>query len=288
MDISIITPVYKGNIYLNNYMKKVSKACELKDNVEVILINDSPEIEIDFDKKLINNFKIRIINNEKNMGIHKSRIVGLENALGKYVLFLDQDDEIMENTLITQYNTIIKEDNDLVLGNGFFEDRKGLHAIYKNNYSQDFASKKTPNIMVRDFIVSPGQCLIKKAVIPQYWIENKLDYNGTDDYLLWLLMFNSNIKITNNYEKIYTHKYTGENLSLNKEKMYKSQLNMLELLNQCNSYNKKDFELLNRTIKYKHNYKEKFFAETIKNLDIFIYNIFYKIVWKGYTVSEDK
>lgn len=288
MDISIITPVYKGNTYLNNYMKKVSKACELKSNVEVILVNDSPEIEIEFDKSLIKNFEIRIINNKKNMGIHEARIVGLKNALGKYILFLDQDDEILENTLITQYKKITEEDGDMVLGNGFFEDKNGNHAIYKNNFSQNFASKKTPNILVRDFIVSPGQCLIKKRSISKYWIENKLSCNGTDDYLLWLLMFNENIKFVNNYEKIYIHKYTGENLSLNKEKMYSSQLNMLELLKENSNYSKKDFKLLSRTIKYKHDYKKSFIKETLKNLDIFIYNLFYKMVWKGYTVSENK
>lgn len=288
MDISVITPIYKGNVYLNNYMKKISKACTLKNNVEVILVNDSPEIDIEFNKELIKNFKIKIINNKKNLGIHGARIVGLQNALGKYILFLDQDDEIMENTLITQYEKIVKEDCDMVLGNGIFEDRNGTYTIYKNTYSQDFASKKRPNIMIRDFIVSPGQCLIKKSCIPNYWTQNRLQYNGTDDYLLWLLMFNSNVKIANNYENIYIHKYTGENLSLNKEKMYKSQLNMLEILKECKEYNSSDFKLLDRTIKYKHNYKKNFLSETIKNLDIFFYNLFYKIIWKGYTVSEKK
>jgi len=62
-------------------------------------------------------------------------------------------------------------------------------------------------------------------------------------------------------------------------------LNMLELLKSYTNYNKSDFKFLNRAILYKHNYKEKFIIETIKNLDIFIYNIYYKMVWKGYTTE---
>ena len=142
--------------------------------------------------------------------------------------------------------------------------------------------------MVRDFIVSPGQCLIKKEAIPKEWKENTLKNNGTDDFLLWLLMFNNNSKVTINFECIYKHKYTGENLSLEKDNMYKSQLELLDVLAKKNTYNKKDLKKLERTIKYKHNYKTNFVKETLKNIDIFWYNIIYKIKWKGYTLPNGK
>lgn len=40
-----------------------------------------------------------------------------------------------------------------------------------------------------DMIFSPGQCLIRKAVIPRDWCKRRLTVNGCDDFLLWLLMF---------------------------------------------------------------------------------------------------
>ena len=61
MNISIITPIYKGNKYLNKYLENISQASEKLTDIEVIWINDSPEIEIEYDKDLIKNFTLKII-----------------------------------------------------------------------------------------------------------------------------------------------------------------------------------------------------------------------------------
>lgn len=285
MNISIITPIFKGNKYLNSYLKSVSQACENLKDIEVIWINDSPAIEIEYDKKLIKNFELRIINNEKNLGIHKSRCVGIQEANGEYVLLLDQDDEITQNALITQYNKITKSNADMILGNGLCEEENREDKIFANKFSQNFASKKRPYILARNFIISPGQCLIKRKSIPDYWLTHTQQDNGADDYLLWLLMFNNEAKIVCNYDLVYTHKYTGKNFSLDMDKMFKSQLELIKILKSNNEYNKKDMQLLEKAIMYKHNYKKHFFKETLKNLDIFVYNVWYRLVWRGYMPS---
>lgn len=286
MDISVITPIYYGNKYLNNYLKMMNKACNGNLNVEVLFINDSPEEKIEYDSSLIKNFKIRIIENERNSGIQKSRVNGLKNANGEYIIFLDQDDEISENCIRTQYE--LARGYDIVLGNGYYEDNTGMHKIYENNFSQRFAIKKKSMLEVRNFIISPGQCLIKKSSIPKYWIDNSLNINGADDYLLWLLMLNNAARINYNYDCVYIHSYTGKNLSLDNEKMYKSQLELLEKLDECNNYNRKSFKLLKRTIYFKYNYKKNFFTEVLKNIDIFMYNVYYRLVWRGYLASKNK
>lgn len=286
MKISIITPIYNGNKYLNNYLKMIEDATSIISDVEVIWVNDSPNIPLEYDKELTKNIDLQIIENEKNLGIHKSRVNGLKKAKGEYILFLDQDDEITKDALLSQYNKI--QGYDLVIGNGYFEDENGSHKIFANEYSLKFATKKKPYILVRDFIVSPGQCLIKKEAIPKDWEENTLKNNGTDDFLLWLLMFNVGARVIENFSCIYKHKYTGENVSLETDNMYKSQLELLEVLSKNNKYNRKDLKKLERTIKYKHNYKTNFVKETLKNIDIFCYNIIYRAKWKGYTLPNGK
>lgn len=286
MDISIITPVYHGNKYINSYLKSILKASDkILNNVEVILVNDSPEVKIEYDENLASKIKFRIIENKNNMGIHKSRVAGVREAKGKYILFLDQDDEITENALVTQLD-IIQNGADIVLGNGIYEDGKKLNKIFANKFSQNFSIKKLPYLLARNFIISPGQCLIKKESIPEYWLNNIMQVNGADDYLLWLLMFNNNANIECNYNVIYIHKYTGENVSLNNEKMYKSQLDLIQVLEKDEEYKKRDLKKLKRAINYKHNYKNHFFIETLKNFDIFIYNVYYKILWNGYTIKS--
>ena len=96
MKVSVITPYYQGREYLDRYcgmMEQNRSRLEPGDELEVLLINDSP-----WEKVVLPGGErfswIRILENEKNRGIHASRVAGLACALGESVLFLDQDDEL--------------------------------------------------------------------------------------------------------------------------------------------------------------------------------------------------
>ena len=71
--------------------------------LEFILVNDSPEEEIELETFKEYSFEYKVVVNERNMGIQKARINGLENSTGEYILFLDQDDEILPNYIFSQY-----------------------------------------------------------------------------------------------------------------------------------------------------------------------------------------
>lgn len=283
MDISIITPVYNGNKYLNNYMRMMNSVVGNSNaEVEIILVNDSPEIPIEYDKSIANGYEVIIYNNEKNSGIHESRVNGLKQSHGKYILFLDQDDMISEHCLKSQLNAI--KDADVVLGNGIFELGGERKKIFGNKFSQDFASEEWVYKWIRDFIVSPGQCLIKKESIPDFWISNPMKNNGTDDYLLWLLMFNKGMKVNCNYNAVYLHRDTGVNLSSDDAKMYKSTKELLELLSVCEEYDNKNIALIKRRIEYKRvdrSNKLNFIIASVKNLDVFIVNVLYRMFFRG-------
>lgn len=286
MYISIITPVYYGNKYLNKYMKMISRAASgfVNENnrVEVILVNDSPQVKIEYDKSLADGFEVLVIENETNKGIHCSRVNGLNKCSGEYVIFLDQDDFISENSLITHAGII--EDADISMGNGILEIGKERKKIFDNRFSQRFSSRQWVYVWIRDFIVSPGQCLIKKSSIPEYWKENILHSNGTDDYLLWLLMFSAGAVMKCNYHTVYMHRDTGENYSSDSRKMFESTEELLSVLEKCPTYKKSVLKLIKRRIYYKkadRSNKKVFILKSVKNADILLVNIFYRLVWRG-------
>ena len=71
------------------------------ENLEVILIDDKSH---DNSKKIYNSFKSKIKNltilkNSKNLGVSLSRNKGLKKAKGEYIIFLDSDDILLNNTL---------------------------------------------------------------------------------------------------------------------------------------------------------------------------------------------
>ena len=209
MDISVIVPLYYGNKYVYNIREMIKKnEVKLKENgknvdVELIFINDSP------DEKIIINEdeRIQLYNNEFNMGVQRSRIEGLKHSTGKYVLFLDQDDTIAENYLLSQLECI--GEADAVVCNGYYRRDKLIYDTTRN-----VEIKKNVFCYTRHVIISPGQVLIKRESIPQEWCIDILQHPGTDDYLLWVLMCANNATFLVNMKPLYTHVENGSNTFL--------------------------------------------------------------------------
>lgn len=99
--ISIIVPVYQAEKQIERCLDSFIKQTK-KEQVEIILINDGSKDHSDeIIKKYIKNHpkeKIKYYSKE-NEGIAKTRNYGLEKANGDYILFVDSDDYIKEQTI---------------------------------------------------------------------------------------------------------------------------------------------------------------------------------------------
>lgn len=224
--ISIIVPLYYGSKYLNKINSMVNNnKYELKKSysnieVELIYVNDSP------DEHIFESDSMKVYTNKRNLGIHASRICGLHHSTGEYILFLDQDDEIAPNYLLSQIQNIGSA--DAVVCNGYYCNQR---LIYEKN--------KVP-IITRDNVFlpkyrmcSPGQVLIKKNSIPKDWEKMLMTYSGADDFLLWLLMANNNAKFKSNNAILYTHVENGKNASFNFDNMISSLKEMMHYITNC-------------------------------------------------------
>lgn len=293
MDISVITPVYYGNDFLTaNVFMMLSNADVIKRSksdisFEYILVNDSPEVKMEYDESFVKGFEVVEVQNDKNSGIHASRVNGLKRSRGKYVVFLDQDDVVSPDFLIRMFEAAKSDNADVVLCNGYFNAGGRFYKIYGNDFSGKLAANKNAHVWLRDFIVSPGQCMIKKDSIPEYWTQNIMKNNGTDDYLLWLLIFEKGAKMSWRNQLLYTHLDFGSNLSLDDEKMFASTRELLDKLKDCDWFGKKRYKLIERRIYYKHadrSNRVRFAVLSIKNFDIFLANALYRMFWRGYLV----
>ncbi len=102
--VSIIIPVYNTREFLPKCLDSVLK--QTIDNKEIILVDDastdgSLEVLIDYAKRHPN---ISLISIARNSGVAVARNIGLENAHGKYVSFVDSDDYLDLDMLEKMYN----------------------------------------------------------------------------------------------------------------------------------------------------------------------------------------
>lgn len=92
--ISIITPYYNVREYIIELAKVLTP--QLNDKVEWIIVDDG------CNEKVLDNFRAKVIHLEKNSGgASIPRNIGLDNAEGKYIVFIDADDLVSPNYIQT-------------------------------------------------------------------------------------------------------------------------------------------------------------------------------------------
>lgn len=96
--VSIITPVYNSINCLPDLLKSISG--QLCKQVEWIIVDDgSIDGSYDFlEKKVKGINNIKLIHSE-NSGAGKARNLGINHALGKWIVFLDSDDLLMQGAV---------------------------------------------------------------------------------------------------------------------------------------------------------------------------------------------
>lgn len=236
--ISVIIPWYQGQRYLPGLLSMMERNAEILreeagKEMEVLLVNDSPweNLETELKKQADGAaaYRLKVLTNPQNSGIHATRVNGLDAAEGEFIQFLDQDDRITDRCLLSQYKSI--GDADFVIGNGYDGEKDGgRHLIFASPTAQDAAGDLKCQYYYNNLIRSPGQVLIRKSSIPSYWSEQIMKNNGSDDAFLWILMLCSGARAAVNEEIVYEHVYTGENSSSNNEAMLQSQMEVAEKL----------------------------------------------------------
>ena len=104
--VSIIITTYSRSKFIEKAI--TSALYQTYTNTEIIIVDDNAENinEREKTKKIVNKYKDKVIyiENEKNLGAALSRNVGVKRAQGKFIAFLDDDDEYEKNKIQEQYD----------------------------------------------------------------------------------------------------------------------------------------------------------------------------------------
>lgn len=113
-NVSVVIPLYNAEKFIRQCVDSV--LAQTLPNIEVIIVDDcSPDNSAALCEELYgNDDRVRIIHHEKNSGPGAARNTGTLQAEGRYVCYVDSDDQIMPSYLGEVFMTATEYDADIL------------------------------------------------------------------------------------------------------------------------------------------------------------------------------
>ncbi len=151
-------------------------------NKEIVVINDAPENAPEVEEALKGFDDVRLVNNEKQHGVSHVRNLGVKEAKGKYIAFLDDDDEWLPDKLKLQAEQF--DDQTGLVYCDYFAIKDGKTLKYDENkaFPQGWALKE---LLGDNFVGGCSIPLIKKEALSDAGeFDTNISYG--EDYDMWL------------------------------------------------------------------------------------------------------
>lgn len=176
--ISVIIPVYKVEKFLDKCVNSVIK--QTYKNIEIILVDDGspdgcPKKCDDWAKK---DRRIEVIH-KKNAGVSSARNIGIKEAKGEWITFVDSDDWVDEGFIKKLYQVYLNNKSDIVMSS--------YYRVTNNKYERINTSDDIINVDNNDYLINAlnpqtGYGFCHMRIIKREKINN--------------LIFDENLKVT--------------------------------------------------------------------------------------------
>lgn len=171
---SIIIPIFNCEKTIRQCLDSIIS--QSYSNYELILVNDcSTDDSLKICKEYKDSFEqIKLISLSKNCGVSHARNIGLDNALGKYITFIDSDDFIGKDYFKTIDAELDEKYQLLCFGNyDYFENKFNDLSVKINNMSIEIEGDKNQNwnlLLLKTFFASPCNKVYLQSIISSHKI----------------------------------------------------------------------------------------------------------------------
>lgn len=222
--VSIIVPIYNAEKYLDNCIQSILK--QTYSDFELLLINDG---STDSSLKISNEYKKKdrriSVYSKLNGGVSSARNLGICKAQGRWITFVDADDEILPEWL---ENFIKSDDNkvDIIFQGAKIIDHDGEFQFELNNQTylkHNYANLINTWYYSKPHIGSAWSKMVKSDIL----INNNIRFNQNISYyedwvfLTDFLAHSNQAKTISKTGYIYNQKnsvLTGNNIGLDAQK----------------------------------------------------------------------
>ena len=179
--ISVIIPSYNAEKTIEKAIQSV--IVQTYSNIEVIIVDDcskdgTVKTAISYAAK---DNRIKVLQNQTNMGVALTRNKGVKKAQGDWIAFLDSDDRWIPSKLEKQ-SDILKRNPmcSLCYTGSAFEDNKGTQC----RYTLPVPQKLKYNDLLKQNLISCSSVLVKKKALMEFPMES--DSMIHEDLATWL------------------------------------------------------------------------------------------------------
>ena len=212
---SIIIPIYNVEKYLKQCIESILK--QTYNNYEIILVDDgTPDKAGVICDEYSDKYQFIKSIHKKNGGLSDARNVGLKNAIGEYIIFLDSDDFWLEVDFLKNISEILNN-NDILIFNSikYFNEKKQTKPRFK--LTDDFNAlnnKEKKEYIIKNNIYKAcaWDKVIKKSILTNNKISFPLGFKSED--MIWGANLLDNIESIVIYENpVYAYRQREESIS---------------------------------------------------------------------------
>ncbi|HSW77441.1 MAG TPA: glycosyltransferase family 2 protein [Candidatus Chromulinivoraceae bacterium] len=188
--VSIIIPVRNHEKYVARCVKSIQS--QTYTNLDIIIVlNDSSDQSRAICKKLEStDSRIRIMD-IKEAGVSRARNVGIELALGDYIVFVDADDFVHSFLIQRLYTEANKNEADIVVAN---YEKYAIDALGREHNSKLMNRRVSANLYAKGMLLgSQGydgyiwSKMYRSKVLSKTRFDERLSFSEDTDFLLRLL-----------------------------------------------------------------------------------------------------
>ena len=250
--ISVIVPIYNVEKYLEKCVKSIQE--QTYKNIEIILVDDGSLDNCGelCEKYALKDPRIKVVHKE-NGGLSDARNKGIDNATGKYIVFVDSDDYIEINYIELLYKAI-RENKAEISQCGIYKVDCNYNIIEKISYNE--TSSKSGKQMISETYKNKEHLLENVVVWNKMYKKELFDKIKfpfgkihEDEFTTYKIFYQVE-EVAVIPECLYNYRQT--NSSITGKKYNLKRLNLLEALEERMEFFKKNNEkkLYDLTLKY--------------------------------------
>lgn len=178
--ISIIMPCYNAESYVSEAIASIQS--QTFQEWELLVIDDAStdNSQSVVENLVVNDSRIQLFKNEKNLGAGLSRNVGLDHARGRYLVFFDADDICYPTKLEKQIHYMQKEQYAFVFGGYDYVSPGGI----KVGTFMPTVKRVDYNYLLTDCVVAIHTVMLDRQKIPV--LPRFPNIHRRQDFVFWL------------------------------------------------------------------------------------------------------